>query len=231
MALASSQETRSIDWPRLMHDIGPAFAARAADFDANDAFVAENYAELRARRVLAAGVPSELGGGGASYTELCEMLRVLARYCTSTALALSMHTHLVATTVWRWRRDAPSLERLLRRIADDQTVLVTSGASDWLTPSAKAERVEGGWLVNGRKIFASGIPVGDLFMTQAVYDDPEAGPTVLHFALPTGDGAVIAQDNWRTLGMRGTGSHDVVIKDAFVPDSAISLRRPAGTWT
>jgi alkylation response protein AidB-like acyl-CoA dehydrogenase len=231
MSLASSQETRSVDWPRLMHEIGPTFAARAADYDVADAFVAENYAELKTRRVFAAGVPSELGGGGASYAELCEMLRILARYCSSTALTLSMHTHLVATTVWRWRRDPAPFERLLRRVADEQIVLVTSGASDWLTPSAKAERVDGGWRVAGRKIFASGIPAGDLFMTQAIYDDPEAGPTALHFALPTDDPAVIAQNNWRTLGMRGTGSHDVVIKDAFVPDAAISLRRPAGKWT
>jgi alkylation response protein AidB-like acyl-CoA dehydrogenase len=214
-----------------MHEIGPTFAARAADYDVADAFVAENYAELKTRRVFAAGVPSELGGGGASYAELCEMLRILARYCSSTALTLSMHTHLVATTVWRWRRDPAPFERLLRRVADEQIVLVTSGASDWLTPSAKAERVDGGWRVAGRKIFASGIPAGDLFMTQAIYDDPEAGPTALHFALPTDDPAVIAQNNWRTLGMRGTGSHDVVIKDAFVPDAAISLRRPAGKWT
>jgi alkylation response protein AidB-like acyl-CoA dehydrogenase len=231
MSLAPSPEAQSVNWAGLMHEIGPRFAARSVDCDAADAFVAENYAELKARRVFAAGVPSELGGGGASYAELCEMLRALARYCGSTALTLSMHTHLVATTVWRWRRDPSPFERLLRRIADEQIILVTSGASDWLTPSAKAERVDGGWRVNGRKIFASGIPAGDLFMTQAVYDDPEAGPTVLHFALPTSDPAVMAQDNWRTLGMRGTGSHDVVIQDAFVPEAAISLRRPAGKWT
>jgi hypothetical protein len=52
--------------------------------------------------VFAAGVPSELGGGGASYTQLCELLRVLAHYSGSTALTLSMHTHLVATASWRW---------------------------------------------------------------------------------------------------------------------------------
>jgi alkylation response protein AidB-like acyl-CoA dehydrogenase len=231
MSLASSPETRSVNWPGLMHEIGPRFAARAAEYDAADAFVAENYTELKARRVFAAGVPSELGGGGATYAELCEMLRALARYCSSTALTLSMHTHLVATTVWRWRSDPSPFERLLRRVADEQIVLVTSGASDWLTPSAKAERVDGGWRVNGRKIFASGIPAGDLLMTQAVHDDPEAGPTVLHFALPTHDPAVMVQDNWHTLGMRGTGSHDVVIKDAFVPDAGVSLRRPAGKWT
>jgi alkylation response protein AidB-like acyl-CoA dehydrogenase len=68
-------------------------------------------------------------------------------------------------------------------------------------------------------------------MTQAVYDDPEAGPTALHFAIPVTEPTVAPHDNWRVLGMRGTGSHDVTIKDAFVPDSAIVLRRPAGKWS
>jgi len=87
-----------------------------------------------------------------------------------------------------------------------------------LAASGTARRVEGGWRISARKIFASGIPAGDLFMTQAVYDDPQAGPTALHFAIPVTDPAVVPQDNWLVLGMRGTGSHDVVIEEAFVPD-------------
>ena len=187
MSLSSSADIRrdqAMDWSALMHEVGPRFAERSRRCDANDAFVAENFAELKERGVFAAGVPSELGGGGASYPQLCAMLRTLARYCGSTALTLSMHTHVVATAAWRWRRDPEPLEHLLRRIADEKLILVTSGASDWLTPSGKAERVEGGWRISARKIFASGIPAGDLFMTQAVYDDPEAGPTALHFAIP-----------------------------------------------
>jgi alkylation response protein AidB-like acyl-CoA dehydrogenase len=211
-----------------MHDLGPRFAERAGVHDANDSFVAENFAELRARGVFAAGVPAELGGGGASYADIAGMLRTLAYYCSSTALALSMHTHVVAAAVWRWRRDPGSSARLLRRIADENLVVVTSGASDWLTASGTASRVEGGWSINARKIFASGIPAGDLLMTQAIYDDPETGPTVLHFAIPVRDPGVAPQDNWYVLGMRGTGSQDVVIRDVFVPNSEILLRRPAG---
>jgi alkylation response protein AidB-like acyl-CoA dehydrogenase len=219
------------DWPALMQEIGPRFAQRAGACDAGDHFVAENFSELKVRGVFAAGVPAELGGGGASYPELCDMLRTLARYCSSTALALSMHTHVVATAAWRWRRNPQQpFERLLRRIAEEKLVLVTSGASDWLKASGTAERVEDGWRINARKIFASGIPAGDLFMTQAVYDDPDAGPTVLQFAIPVSERGVAPQDNWRALGMRGTGSHDVVIKDVLVPDSALLLRRPAGKW-
>lgn len=218
----------AVDWRSLMRSLGRRFAERASTSDANDAFVADNFAELKAADVFAAGVPSELGGGGASYPELCDMLRELARFCGSTALALSMHTHVVATMVWCWRRERQPFERLLRRIAKDKLVLVTSGASDWLSPSGKAERVDGGWRIHARKIFASGLPAGDLLITQAVYDDPGAGPTALVFEIGVADRAVAAQDNWRALGMRGTGSQDVVITNAFVPDSAIFLRRPAG---
>jgi len=108
------------DWAELMHVIGPALAERADLCDANDTFVTENFAELKERGVLAAGVPTELGGGGASYPALCKMLRVLGQYCGSTALTLSMHTHPLATNVWRWRRDPAPFERLLRRVADER---------------------------------------------------------------------------------------------------------------
>jgi acyl-CoA dehydrogenase len=67
-------------------------------------------------------------------------------------------------------------------------------------------------------------------MTQAVYNDPQAGPTALHFGIPIKGPGIEIQDTWHVLGMRGTGSHHVVIKDVFVPESAVSLRRPAGQW-
>jgi alkylation response protein AidB-like acyl-CoA dehydrogenase len=219
------------EWLALMRELGPRFAERAANYDANDSFVTENFAELKSRGVFAAGVPKELGGGGTSYPELCDMLRVLAQYCGSTALTLSMHTHLLATAVWRWRRDPNSTEVLLRRVVKERLALVTSGASDWLNASGTAERVEGGWRISAKKIFASGIPFGDILMTQAVYDDPQAGPTVLHFGIPIRSPGVELHDTWHVLGMRGTGSHDVLIKDVFVPDAGISLMRPAGQWT
>ena len=219
------------DWVAVADNLGPRFAARADAHDADDAFVAINYAELREQKVFSAGVPAELGGGGASQAELCEMLRTLAHYCSSTALALAMHTHQVAIPAWRWRHDDRVVEPLLRRVAGEELVLATSGGSDWLAGSGRAEKVEGGYRVSGRKVFASGSPAADLFMTMAVYDDPGAGPTVLHFAIPFKAAGVNVQDNWRTLGMRGTGSNDVVLDGVFVPDAAVSGRRPAGRWS
>src|SRR5262249_11533945 len=56
-------------------------------------------------------------------------------------------------------------------------------------------------------------------------------PTVLHFAVPLNAPGVKVQDTWRTLGMRGTGSHDSVLDGVFVPDAAIGVGRPAGQWS
>ncbi|MGH7391753.1 MAG: acyl-CoA dehydrogenase family protein [Candidatus Rokuibacteriota bacterium] len=217
-------------WVALAHRLGPAFAERAAGHDADDSFVAENYAALKEAGVFSAHVPAELGGGGASHEEICAFMRTLARSCSSTALALSMHTHQVATTVWRWRHDRAPVDALLRRVAAEGLVLVSSGGSDWLAGSGKAVKVEGGYRVSGRKIFSSGCPSGNLLMTSAVYDDPKAGPTVLHFALPLGAEGVRVLDTWHTMGMRATGSHDVLMEDVFVPDAAIGAGRPQGKW-
>jgi alkylation response protein AidB-like acyl-CoA dehydrogenase len=226
--MTTAIETRT-DWVALARQLGTEFAPRAAAHDADDSFVAENIDILKQHSIFAAGVPQELGGGGASHVELAAFLRTLAHHCGSTALALSMHTHLVAATVWRWRQ-GHAVEPLLRRVVDEQLMLISSGGSDWLESSGTAEKVDGGFRVTARKIFASGCPRGDLLMTTAVYDDPHDGPTVLHFPVPFADAAVTIMDTWHTLGMRGTGSHDVLIKGVFVPEEAIALRRPKGQW-
>src|SRR5947207_1240886 len=193
------------DWVAVAAELAPAFAARAAAHDVDDRFVFENYAELRRRRMFSAAVPAELGGGGASHAEMCEVLRTLAHGCSSTALALSMHTHQVLIPAWRWRHERAPVEGLLRRLAAEELILASSGGSDWLTGSGRAEKVDGGYRVTARKIFASGAPAADLFSTMAVYEDPLDGPTVLHFMIPFEAPGVKIHDTWRTaarLGLR-----------------------------
>jgi len=220
-------ETR---WTALADEIGPKFAERITAHDQNDSFVAENYAELKARKIFALGVPEEFGGAGASCADLAAFLRTLAHHCSSTALALSMHTHLVATAAWRWRNQQAPVEGLLKRVAAEDLVLVSTGGADFLLGSCKAVRVEGGYRVTGRKIFCSGAPAGSLMLTTAILDDPEDGPTVLQIAMPIAQPGVKVMDNWHPLGMRGTGSHDIVLEDVFVPDAAVALKRPSGKW-
>jgi alkylation response protein AidB-like acyl-CoA dehydrogenase len=218
-----------IDLRALLLELGPRFAEAAADHDEGDRFVAENYDALRERKVFSALVPPDLGGGGARYSEMCAFLRGLARHCGSTALALSMHQHLVSAAVVNWRAGRPG-QKLLERVVAGEAVLVSTGANDWMESSGIAERAEGGFRVSARKPFGSGAPKGAVLVTSAPYDDPEQGPQVLHFPVPLSAAGVSLADDWRTLGMRATGSQTVVLDRVLVPEEAVALRRPRGGY-
>ncbi|HYD27778.1 acyl-CoA dehydrogenase family protein [Brevundimonas sp.] len=219
-----------IDWLTRADAVCGQLADNAARHDVDDSFVAENYARLKAGGFFSAHVPAELGGGGAGYAELAAVIRRLGAACGSTALTYSMHSHLVAVALWRWKHQNAPTDGLLRRVAAEDLVLISSGGSDWLKSAGTAVKVDGGFRVTARKIFSSGCLAGDLLMTSAVYDDPEAGPTVLHFGVPFAAEGVAIHETWRVMGMRGTGSHDVELNAVFIPDAAVSGRRPQGKW-
>jgi acyl-CoA dehydrogenase len=142
-----------------------------------------------------------------------------------------MHMHPVSMVVRRWRDGATAGEPFLRRVGGEDLIVVSSGGSDFLAGSGTAEPVDGGFRVSGHKRFGSGGPAGDVLMTTAVLADPAAGPTVLHFPVSMRDPGVRIVETWRTLGMRGTGSHDIVLDRVHVPEASVSIRRPAGRWS
>jgi alkylation response protein AidB-like acyl-CoA dehydrogenase len=214
----------------IADELGPRFAERAPAFDETDTFCESNYVDLRDAGLIEAGVPRELGGGGATIDELAGMLRVLGRHCGATALAFSMHTHQVAIPAWRWRHQKAPVDALLRRIAAERIILLSSGGSDWIAGSGKAERVDGGYRITARKIFSSGAPLGSLLMTTAVLEEPGNEPMVLHFGIPMNSPHVRIDPVWKTMGMRATGSHDVIIDGHVVPESAVAVKRKAGEW-
>jgi len=225
MSAANGTETVAEIAARL----APAFAANAAKVDEGDLFVADNYEALKAVGLVEAAVPVELGGRGAEIAELCDMIRIIAGSCGSTGLAFSMHTHQVAIPAWRWRHQkAAAVEPLLKRVAAEKIVLLSSGGSDWIGGSGKAEKVDGGYRITARKVFTSGAEAGDLLMTGAILDGDPA--KVLHFGVPMKAPEVSIVDTWRTLGMRGTGSNDVVVDGLFIPEANVALARNAGEW-
>jgi indole-3-acetate monooxygenase len=219
------------DLVSIARELGGRFAAKAAQFDETDEFVAENYQALKEAGLVEAGVPKEFGGGGHDVAELAAMLRELARHCSSTALAFAMHTHQVAIPAWRWvNQKAAPVEPLLKRIAAEKIIMLSSGGSDWIAGSGKAEKVEGGFKINARKVFSSGAPMGNLLMTTAVWEGDGSGPQVLHFGIPMNSPHVKIIPVWKSMGMRGTGSHDILIDGHVVPDAGVALKRKAGEW-
>src|SRR5687768_3062752 len=163
-------QSKTSQWIEIARSLGEEFAGRAEANDEGDTFVSNNYAALKQRRVFSAAIPEELGGGGASHREISDMLRTLAQYCGSTALALSMHQHLIGATVWKYRHGQGG-EPLLKKVAESQLVLVSTGAADWLESNGSMSKADGGYVVSAHKHFASQSAVGDMLVTSAPFMD------------------------------------------------------------
>ncbi|MFD9548126.1 acyl-CoA dehydrogenase family protein [Nocardia salmonicida] len=88
-------------------------------------------------------------------------------------------------------------------------------------PTGIARPVDGGYIFNGRWQFSSGTDHCDWIFLGAMLGDTEGKmalpPTMLHMILPRQDYQIV-EDSWNVVGLKGTGSKDIIVKDAFVPD-------------
>jgi len=222
----TDREAELVAWARAL---GKQISGHARRHDIDGTFVDEAYRVMRDEGYLALAVPAELGGHGATIRQTAMAQRELARHCASSALASSMHHHVVLFTGWRFRRGLPGAEATLRRVAGEGIVLLSTGGADFTTPRGTAEAVDGGYRVSGRKVFVSQAPVGDVMSTMFAFDDPAVGERrVLNLAVPTAADGVRIVQTWDAHGMRGTGSHDVELTDVFVPADKVLANRPYG---
>ncbi|HUF98730.1 MAG TPA: acyl-CoA dehydrogenase family protein [Ilumatobacter sp.] len=216
----------SSDLLQTANGCGAFLAERAAQHDRDGSWVAESFDHVKSAGLLAIGVPKELGGMGATISEIAMVQRELAKHCGSTALASSMHQHVTAFTAWRYRRGLPGAEGALRKVLDDGIVLVSTGGGDATRPHGTAVKADGGYTVSGHKRFVSQSPIGTVMSTMFRYEDPELGTRVLNMSVPMSSPGIFVDANWDTLGMRGTASNDVVLDNVFVPDERVLANRP-----
>jgi alkylation response protein AidB-like acyl-CoA dehydrogenase len=228
----TDREQRFIDLAATLAD---EFAPRAAQYDENEAFPYENYARLKETGYTTLTIPEELGGLGASILERIKAQERLAQGCGATALAINMHLNVIGLAIDMWRRfKAPNVENLLRRVASERLIVGGSAsepdnAVPVLRPRATAQRVDGGWVVNGRKIFGTQSIALDFYFSEATYENGSDKATIITFLIPRSTPGLIIKNDWHTMGMRATASNSTELQDAFVPESSVILERPVFT--
>ena len=218
-------EKKETAWINLIHQIGKDFERRAKKHDLEGTFVYENYEQLKLNKFFSAAIPKKLGGGGLNHKAMCEIIRIIAHYCSSTALSFSMHQHLIAASVWKYKHQGIGAD-MLRNVANHELVLISTGARDWLGSNGELLKVNGGYLFSGTKHFASQSAGGDVAVTSGAFLNIDQKWEVLHFGVPMATDGISILNNWDVMGMRGTGSQSIVFDDVFVPESAITLARP-----
>jgi alkylation response protein AidB-like acyl-CoA dehydrogenase len=209
------------------------FARRAADHDRHATFPFENFEALKNAGLLGLTVPVEYGGRGAGLLETCEVLGAIASGDASTALVLAMQ-YLMHATIARSPTWPPHIREMVARDAVEQGGLINAlrvepelgTPARGGMPATTAEQVADGWRVSGHKIYSTGIPILSWLMVWA--KTAEAEPRVGMFLVPAKTAGVRIVETWDHLGMRASGSHDVIFERALIShDYAVDVREPS----
>jgi alkylation response protein AidB-like acyl-CoA dehydrogenase len=212
--------------------LAPDFAARAARHDRAASFPFENFDLLSQAGLLALTVPAALGGAGAGALDAARIIGIFGKADPSTALVLSMHyiQHLVMARSTRW---PGRLARRLARETVEGVALINAlrvepdlgSPSRGGLPSTIARKTETGWRLSGRKIYSTGAPILKWYAVWAKTDEPDV--RVGLFLVPAGLPGTRIVETWDHLGLRASGSHDVVFDDVVFPlDHEIDVRKP-----
>jgi alkylation response protein AidB-like acyl-CoA dehydrogenase len=222
-------------------------APRAARWDREASFPTENYRDMHREGLLGLCVPAEDGGAGAGFRAYCLAAAEMGRYCGATALTWNMH---VCSTLWtgalteglemdavtraehRQRRRL-HYDRILKEGAVYSQPFSEGGAAAAGTAAfgTTARRVQGGFVVNGRKIFASLAGHADYYgilCTEAHEGEKPSRRDTLYLAVPAKAPGVVVEGDWDPLGMRGTVSRNLVFRDVLVEEEAALM--PPGLY-
>ncbi|WP_144108122.1 acyl-CoA dehydrogenase family protein [Paraburkholderia sp. BCC1886] len=231
-ALADLDSARAAAW---LETLTREFADGAAALDAGPIFPHDNLARLRRAGLLSLTVPRVLGGREATLAQTLKVIRAVARGEPSTALILVMqclyHLRLQANPNW-----PAALKERIARDAVERGALINSlrvepelGSPSRGGLPATVGRLHGDhWLLSGRKIYSTGSPGLTWFAVWGRTDEasPRVGTWLVHRDTP----GIHFGEPWNHLGMRATGSHEVIFEDVRVPlDHAVDLQAPGAT--
>jgi len=205
---------------------------RAPLYDRENRFFQEDFEELRAAGYLGIALPKEFGGLGMTLAEAGREARMLAQYAPATALALNMHNYWIGNDADMLRSGDKSLEWLLHEAAGGEIFAAghaeTGNDIAGLLSTTKAERVDGGYVLTGRKAFGSLTPVWTRLGLHAMDSSDPSAPKIVHAFLPRGTAGATVKETWDVMGMRATRSDDTLLERAFIPDKYIVRVVPAG---
>jgi len=215
------------------------FAMRADEHDRDNTFPFENIEKLKETNYIALPIAEELGGLGGTLLDFALCQERLAQGCASTALAVNMHLFALGSMMENLEQDGMQ-GKLMASMLVQGKLIIGGGFTEaeiggnWGFPTTKAVREarDGmpGFVLNGRKTFTSLAPIIDLFAVNTSTTDDDGRPAIGMFIVPRATPGIEIVETWDTMSMRATASHDLVIKDCWVPAQAcVGMRQPGDT--
>ncbi|WP_054969588.1 acyl-CoA dehydrogenase family protein [Alicyclobacillus ferrooxydans] len=214
----------------IIAELSQQFAKTGKAHDEEGTFPHEHVDALRQCGYVTWTVPKEYGGKGISLYEMLLHQEQIARGDGSTALAIGWHVGMMLNLY----ASKALPEDVYREICESvlaKGALINSCASEPATgspsrggrPETTAVPVEGGYRITGRKTFSTLSPELDwVLVTAGIADSNQIG----EFLVSGAD--IRIEETWNVLGMRATGSHDIILEDVFVPEHHLVSRLEPG---
>lgn len=197
------------------------------EIDEAQRFPIELFKKLGALGFLGVLVPERLGGAGLGYVEYVLIIDEISRVDPSIGLSVAAHNSLCTNHILKFG-SAEQHQRWIGPLARGESIgawaLTEPGAgSDAGGTRTRAERVDGGWILNGSKNFITHGSVGDVCVVMAV-TDPEARPRhdgISTFVVEKGTKGFRAGKKENKLGSRASDTAEVWLEDCFVPETSL----------
>jgi isovaleryl-CoA dehydrogenase len=199
-------------------------APRAKAIDAAQSFPAESWGQAAELGLLGATAPAEYGGAGLGLAELCIVGEELAAACLSTAATVLHQADMVVGRIAR-HGSAEQKERWLPGLIDGSVIgclamTEPEAGSDVMSMRTRAERIDGGWRLDGTKTFITNGPVADLALVYARTGGAEERRLGL-FAIPTDAPGFARGRKFSKMGWRGSPTGELILDGCEVGDEAL----------
>ncbi|ASV68181.1 acyl-CoA dehydrogenase family protein [Cytobacillus kochii] len=211
-------------WLHALQTKKATFLSRSQEIDEEAKFPHENIRELVELGYTKVTLPKRYGGEGLGVYDMVLFQETLASYDSATALSIGWHVgglgEIYEKQLWTEKQlasfanDVQKGALVNRSVSEAQTGSPTRGGR----PGTTAVRKNGSWVINGRKNFTTMSPALTYFLTSAWIEEKQ---TIGFFLIHKDTSGLSIDETWDVVAMRGTGSHDLVLKQVVVPEEAL----------
>lgn len=222
---------------KMMKMLFQAFAEKevkpmAAEIDEEEKFPIENVKKMAENGMLGIPFPEQYGGAGGDILDYVLCVEELSKVCATTGVVVSAHTSLCAAPIFEFGTEEQKEKYLPALMSGEKlgafALTEPAAGTDAGSQQTKAEKVEGGYVLNGSKIFITNAQYADLYVVMAMTDKAKGTRGISAFVVERDTPGFRIGKKEKKMGIRGSATCELIFEDVFLPDENLLGREGKG---
>jgi butyryl-CoA dehydrogenase len=194
----------------------------AAEIDEEEKFPIENVKKMAKNGMLGIPFPEQYGGAGGDILDYVLCVEELSKVCATTGVVVSAHTSLCSAPIFEYGTEAQKAKYLPALTSGEKlgafALTEPAAGTDAGSQQTKAAKVEGGYVLNGSKIFITNAQYADLYVVMAMTDKSKGTRGISAFLVERDTPGFRIGKKEKKMGIRGSATCELIFEDVFVPD-------------